>query len=298
MNLTDKQIEHFMDKGWVKIKGAINRNLALRTQRYLWEILGVKFGITENQESWKLPLYQLSENYRHGVFSECSTSKLIDSIKDLVGVNRLDDNYEKDGIPFGWWPINVGQGSTEEWNVPVDGWHWDGLHFRPQVENPEQGLLMFVLFSDIKPRGGAALLAEGTHKLVVRFLAKYSKYLEHIAYEEALPLMNKSNPWLTELTGTGSYSDKYENGRIRKFMKQDYFDSSGTLLRVIECVGEAGDAFLIHPFIYRTGSQNHLREARIMCNYPVPLKEKINLKREGDRGYSVLEESIRRAIEL
>ncbi|KOR89277.1 phytanoyl-CoA dioxygenase family protein [Paenibacillus solani] len=293
MSLSEEQVEHFMEKGWVKIKGAIPRELTLEAQQELWNIAEKKFGITKDRQSWSLPSYQLSENYRHGVFGPCSTPELMDAIRNLIGHDRLDERYEKEGIPFGWWPINVGVGADEDWNVPIQAWHWDGLHFRPHVKHPDHGLLMFVLFSDIEPRGGAALLAEGTHKLVVQFLENHSDGM--IAYkEDALSLIDESNPWLAELTGNcvGATGED----RIIKFMERAHLDESGAQLKVIECTGEAGDVFLIHPFIYRTGSQNHSGKARIMCNFPVPLQEKMELNREGDLGYSILEQSIRRAL--
>ncbi|PWW00788.1 hypothetical protein DFQ01_112141 [Paenibacillus cellulosilyticus] len=293
MILTNEQIEHFIEKGWVKIIGAIPREIALKAQQQLWQIAEQKFGITEDRQTWGEPLYQLSENYRDGVFSQCSTPKLMDSIKELLGHGRLDESYEKKGIPFGWWPINLSAGATEEWNVPVHTWHWDGIHFRSHVHNPDHGLLMFVLFSDIGPRGGGALLAEGSHKLVIQFLQNYLDGT--IEYkEDALTLIDKSNPWLAELTG--NFTQQRASERIGKFMEQEYLDESGARLKVVECVGETGDVFLINPFIYRTGSQNHSGKARIMCNFPVPLKEKMNLHREDDAGYSLLEQSIRRAF--
>jgi hypothetical protein len=288
--LRSDEIEHFVEKGWIKITGAIPRELALEAQQQLWRIAEQRFGITEDRQSWKAPFYQLSENFRDGAFGRCSTPKLMDSIRALLGHGRLDESYEREGIPFGWWPINLADGSNEEWNVPTHQWHWDGLHFRPYVEHPDHGLLMFVLFSDIGHRGGGALLAEGSHKLVIQYLQHFSDGA--IEYkEDALPLIDKSNPWLAELTGNLSQQSASE--RIGTFMEQRYVDNSGAHLRVVECVGGAGDVYLINPFIYRTGSQNHSAKARLMCNFPVPLKAKMVLTREDGSDYSILEQSIR-----
>jgi hypothetical protein len=186
MIISQEQIDQFFERGWVKIKAAIPRVTVLEAQQELWRILNDKFGISEDSASWELPFYQLCENYRDGVFGECSTPRLMGAISELLGEDRLDAGYEKDGIPFGWWPINLHLGSTEEWDVPVGGWHWDGLHFRHYLNSPQQGLLMIVLFSDVEARGGGTLLAEGTHKLVAQFLANYP---EGIEYKDAIPLM-------------------------------------------------------------------------------------------------------------
>lgn len=309
MILTKDQIEQFMDKGWVRITGAIPRETALQAQQEIWRILYDKFKITNDSSTWASPFYQLSENYRHGVFAECSTPKLMGAIRELLGQDRLDEGYEKDGIPFGWWPINLNLGYGEPWDVPVGGWHWDGLHFRHYLNSPEQGLLMIVLFSDIDKGGGGTLLAEGTHKLVAKFLAQYP---EGIEYKDAIPIMNRSNPWLSELTGSfGQITDddrksiyltdqiratESDSGRIKKFMEQEYVDEAGIRLKVVESVGEAGDVLLCHPFIYHTGSQNHSGNGRIMCNLPTPLRERMQLNRAKDSDYSILEKSIRNAV--
>lgn len=308
--ITENQREDFIEKGWIKVESAIPRETALRAQQELWRILNEKFGITEDSASWEQPFYQLSENYRHGVFRECSTSKLMQAIKELIGEDRLDEGYEKEGIPFGWWPINLRLGVDEEWDVPVGGWHWDGLHFRHYLDSSEQGLLMIVLFSDVKARGGGTLLAEGTHKLVARFLLNYP---EGIEYKDAIPLVNRSNQWLAELTNSfGQIKDEdrkkayYTNqirtpsnrmNRIKKFIDHEYIDESGVRLKVVETIGNAGDVFLCHPFIYHTGSPNHSGKARLMCNLPTPLNGKMKLYDKLSKK-SVLEQSIILALDL
>lgn len=310
MILTELQIEQFFEKGWVKVQGAIPRESVMEAQKELWKIMHSTYEITEESSTWDKPFYQLSENYRHGIFGECSTPRLMGAIKELIGQERLDVGYEADGIPFGWWPINLRLGASEEWDVPVGGWHWDGLHFRHYLDSLEQGLLMIVLFSDVGPRGGGTLIAEGTHKLVARFLANYP---EGIEYKDAIPLMNRSNPWIAELTNSfGNVTDEdrksiyltdqirgtnNSSGRIRKFMEEEYVDEKGVRLKVVESTGEAGDVLLCHPFIYHTGSQNHSGKARIMCNLPTPLKERMRFHRDNS-DYSLLEQSIRRALNM
>jgi len=307
--ISEEQVKQFMEKGWVRIKAAIPREMALEAQNEIWSILNAKCGISQEKASWHTPFYQLSENYRHGIFGACTTPRLMGAIEELIGNGRLDAGYEQDGVPFGWWPINFSLGSTEDWDVPVGGWHWDGLHFRHYIDSPEQGLLMIVMYSDVEARGGGTLLAEGTHKLVAQFLAQYPDGIE---YKDAIPIMNRSNPWLAELTG--SYGDVADEDRkeiyttdqihsiptgedrIQKFMEQDYVDENGVRLRVVEATGEAGDVLLCHPFIYHTGSQNHSGRARIMCNINTPLKEKMRLNRDNDSDHSVLEQSIRQAL--
>ena len=51
------------------------------------------------------------------------------------------------------------------------GWHKDGDFFRHFLDSPEQGLLTFVLWSDIEPRGGGTFVAADSVPVVARTLA-------------------------------------------------------------------------------------------------------------------------------
>jgi len=309
--LTEDQVEQFMNRGWVKIEAAIPREIVLEAQNEIWSILRTQHDVINScQDTWKSPFYQISKTYNHGSFARCTTTRLIDSIEDIVGSNRLEQDYHSEGISFGWWPINLYLGENEAWDVPVGGWHWDGMHFKHFVNARDQGLLMIVLFSDIQPKGGGTLLAEGSHKIVAKYLADHPDGVE---YKDAIPEVNRSHPWLMELTESNGNinehdrkviyttdqirkGEKSQGSRISKFMNNTLDDSKGIRLKVVETTGQAGDVLLCHPFLYHTGSQNHLRVPRIMCNLNTPLKEKLNLNRTNASDYSLLELSIKHAI--
>lgn len=314
MTLNKEQIEQFHELGWIKIENAIPRDLALEAQDELWGVLNKEFAIErDNRTTWKKAFYLLREHFSQGIFRECSTNKLIESINDLVGEDRLEVNYSKEGIPFGWWPINLYLGANEEWDVPIGGWHWDGMHFRNCLNSKGQGLLMIAYFSDVETRGGATLIAQGTHKLVAKFLSEYPNGLE---YKDALPMFNRSHPWIKELTN--SYDDISESdrkvivtsdlirkpksiiseSRIDKFIDNEFVDENGVRLKVIEATGVAGDVFLCHPFIYHSGSPNHSNQPRLMCNRNIPLNEDMNLNRIEISLYSILEISIKKALDF
>ncbi|RAP75793.1 phytanoyl-CoA dioxygenase family protein [Paenibacillus montanisoli] len=297
--LTTEQIEQFMDKGYVHIKGAFPRELALEAQSFLWGKLEEKAGILRDDPStWGEPMVSIRENYRNLAFDACNTAMFADAIEDLVGKGRtvhrfVTDETDSDLLPgWGWWPVNFAVGSDEQWTVPTNGWHWDGIHFRHYVDAPDQGLLCLCLFSDIGPQGGGTLVVEGSHRPVARYLARFP---EGVELGDGIRGFFSEHPYFAELTGkTGGTMTAEE--RNASFMERAYVDEDGSQLRVVETTGEAGDVILCHPFLIHAASSNHSGKVRFMCNRTSKLKEKLALNRDVPEEESPLERSIRTSV--
>ncbi|OUS78109.1 hypothetical protein B1748_04925 [Paenibacillus sp. MY03] len=293
--LTPAQVEQFMERGWVQVEEAYPKEAALEVQQFLWRKLEERSQARQNDPStWMEPMIRLNEAYSTPEFQRCNSRKLADAIEDIIGKGRWVDRSvygeTEHQSSFGWWPVNFALDADRPWDVPVKGWHWDGIHFRHFIDSPEQGLLCLCLFSEIGPQGGGTVIAEGSHKVVAKFLERHPEGLE---LGEAGRLLSRSHPWLSELMSSSmSQSDK----RIEKFMNQVYEDSDGFQLRVVETTGSPGDVILCHPFLYHAPSPNHSGIPRFMCNRTTPLKEKMNLRRADPSDYSPLEISIRIAL--
>jgi Phytanoyl-CoA dioxygenase (PhyH) len=296
--LTQEQVNQFIELGWVKVEQAFPKEVALEAQKIVWENVE-KRGIQKNDRStWTEQMVQLNETYEHDEFQKCNTKRLADAIEDLVGegrwANRTVYGESDKKVGYGWWPVNFSQGALKPWNVPTTGWHWDGIHFRHYIDSPDQGLLCLNLFSDIGKQGGGTLVAEGSHKVIAKFL---SKQRDGIELEDGISVLNKQHPWFSELTASNEKDDTTndEQDRIEKFMENPYVDEDGIKLRVIETTGNPGDVILCHPFLYHAASQNHSGVPRFMCNRTTPLTERINLNRP-DGNYSPLEWSIKSVL--
>ncbi len=296
--LSDADIEQFMELGYVRVEEAYSRRHALEAQNFMWSRLEERGVNRSDRSTWTEPMVHIRETYDDDAFQVCNTSRLVEAIEDLVGEGRLAERivYGQDTrkTQWGWWPVNFSSGSDQEWIVPAKGWHWDGIQFRHFVDSPDQGLLCLCMFSDIVPHGGGTLVAEGSHKLVARFLQEQE---DGIDVHDGIKMMNNRHPWLAELTGNSPEPAGSAAERTEKFMGRYYTDEDGTRLRVVETGGEAGDVFLCHPFLFHAASQNHLGVPRFMCNRTTPLKEKMNLQRSEEADYSPLERSIRRALD-
>jgi hypothetical protein len=288
---TPEQVEQFINRGHVTLKGAIPRDQALAAQDFVWQRVAERGVQRDDQSTWTEPMVHIRESYTEPAFPHIDMDVVSDAVEDLVGEGRWSERGQK---PYwGWWPVNFALGADSPWTVPTRGWHWDGIQFRHTVDAPDQGLLMLCQFSEIGPRGGGTVVAEGSHQVVARFL---NQHPEGIELKDAIGLCNAQHPWLAELTGiVEGTQDPAE--RIARFMDEETVDDHGTKLRVIETTGSPGDVIFCHPFLYHAAAQNHVRVPRFMCNRTTPLYEKLQLQR-GDNEYSPVERSIRGALHL
>lgn len=63
-----------------------------------------------------------------------------------------------------------------------------------------------------------------------------------------------------------------------------------------EATGEAGDVYLLHPFMLHSASRNLLRNPRVITNPPVALKEPFNYNRKDPSEYSLVEQKTLRDL--
>ncbi|QHW33655.1 hypothetical protein GZH47_24560 [Paenibacillus rhizovicinus] len=310
--LTQSQIEQFIELGYVHLKEAFPRESALAAQQFLWTQLE-KQGVLKNDPStWTQQMVHIREQFDDELFQVCNTERLANAIEDLIGEGRWKERsvYGQDERKtlWGWWPVNFSSGADRPWDVPVKGWHWDGMMRPHYVDSPEQGLLLLCVFSEIGPMGGSTLVAEGSHKIVANLLAENS---DGLMADEAIHLANRSHPWLRELTNShdddavaadvyaadaDEAEDSGSSDRIKKFMEQTYVDGNGVRLRVVETPSSPGDVLLCHPFLYHSASQNLSGLPRFMCNRATPLIKRMNLNRANAEDYSPLELSTRSSI--
>jgi hypothetical protein len=312
---TEEQVQHFIEKGWVKLEQAIPRETALAAQDVVWTFLKERHGIDkDDQSTWtkgKVHLFQTGELYETPEFMSCNTERLFDGIEDLVGEGRNKERVPNAG--FGTLPVNFYDGKDRPWTVPKRGWHYDGDFFTHYVDSSEQGLLVLGIFSDIGVQGGGTLVVEGSQHVVAKVL---SDHPDGLTYAEANQAAIHSNPWLAELAGASthqkysvsnvshSYNSIFDENegtdpnaaRVEKFMNQTYETPEGYKLRVVETTGHTGDVIMVHPFLLHAASQNHSGIPRFLGNRKNSLYRRMNLHRDNPADYSAVETAIRNAL--
>ena len=137
------------------------------------------------------------------------------------------------------------------------GWHKDGNFFRHFLDSPEQGLLTVVVWDDVLPNSGGTYLAPDSIPKVARFLYDHPEGLEP----------------------TGSFGKVIEG--CEEF---------------VEATGNAGDVYLIHPYMLHSAAPNPSGRPRFITNPPVAFKEPMNFNRENPDDFSLVERVVLRAL--
>lgn len=159
---------------------------------------------------------------------------------------------------WGLWPVNFSFGSSKPYHFPTESWHIDGNWFKHTINSPKQGLLVVGLFTDIEPRWGGTILSLGSHKRAARILASHPEGIGH-----------------------------------RELFREVLSEPIGNFHEV---TGSAGDVLLAHPFLFHSKGMKHRGPPRIISNTEAGLRQPMILARPSGTDYSVLEESIRRAL--
>lgn len=250
--LSDNDVDHFLRKGYVKLEGAFPREVADQWSRDCFERLGYRM---DDRSTWaEARIHMGGSNF---VQVKEFAPRVYDAMCDLLG------GEERIGQPVRWsdhFIVNLGIRADEPWEPAgpsTPGWHKDGDFFRHFLDSPEQGLLVFVNWTDVVHQGGPTYVATDSVPVVAKFLAEHP--------EGVLP---------NEFDFKGLVS------QCREFE---------------EATGKAGDVFLLHPYVLHAASQNPLRLIRIITNPPVHLNEPMRFDRP-DGDYSPVERAVLRGL--
>lgn len=247
--LTDEQIEHFLNKGFVAVRGCFTRAAAAGRTRHLWDRLGYD---EHDPSTWTEPVIHMP--VRATVDVREFAPKAWDAVCDLVGgPERISTD-----LPYRWtdaFIVNLSRDADRPWQPPsptTPDWHKDGDFFRHFLDSPEQGLLTLVLWSDVRHTGGATFVATDSVRPVARFLADHPDGVYPLTPAEGGEPDTTLLPFDELIAGCGEFA---------------------------EATGEVGDVYLLHPYILHTKSPNVLRIPRVITNPPLTLAEPMRFDR-------------------
>ena len=199
--------------------------------------------------------YERMELSRHEPLSRYAPAAWEASCDLMGGLDRV-----KNRPAISLFAMNFKQGADRPYQPPSaasPGWHKDGWHFKHFLDSPEQGLLGIPLFTDVLPQGGATFLAVDSVPVIARYLAARPE-------------------------GAGP-------------------DDFGTAALLAEChdfreaTGEAGDVYLLHPYMLHAVGQNVLQRPRAITNLCYELNEPMEFSRP-DGDYSPVEAAVLRGL--
>jgi hypothetical protein len=234
--LSEDQIEQFLTRGHITISGCFDSAAAAEWVDRAWIRLGYD---PADPATWKLARVHLPALSRVDV-RDFAPRAFAAAWELLGGEDRVE-------LPWRWgdsFIANLGVGADRPWEPPSarsEGWHKDGDFFRHFLDSPEQGLLVFVLWSDIAPHGGGTFIAADSVPVVARYLADHPEgVLDHEIPFDSL---------------VSECSD------------------------FVEVTGSVGDVVLLHPFVLHAGSQNVLGVPRFITNPPIALRSPMRFDR-------------------
>lgn len=247
--LSSDKIEAFIHQGFVKLEKAFPRKIADDVRTILWRETGCN---PDDPATWTKPVVWLG-NYNQPPFREAAnTPELHRAFDQLVGPGRW---IPRTGL--GSFPIRFP--SSEE--SGDSGWHVDAgfpgdqpddyLQWRINVYSKGRALLMLFLFSDIGRMDAPTRIRVGSH-LEVSAILKPAGEAGMTAIELATKLAATAH--LTEVAATG----------------------------------EAGTAYLCHPFLVHAAQANRCGSPRFLAQPPLLLKDRLDLQ-----GSSPVEVAIR-----
>ena len=133
--------------------------------------------------------------------------------------------------------VNYEQGADQPWEPPQSargGWHVDG-DFNQFLDSPEAGLFFILCYNDIELQAGPTYLAPDSIGPIVR-----------------------------EMLGAPGGLSAYQ-------LRTSHNVKAECSARSVPCMGKAGTAYLAHPAMLHSSSQNIKRQPRFMRNGQVAL---------------------------
>ena len=265
--LTEAQAQQFVVKGYITLKNCFSRDIAAVWTAQAFERLGYD---PDDASTWEEPIVWLDHHNKMPV-QELAPDAW-NAICDVVGgedridgtTRYIESKHFTRIEPFTWsdsFVVNFRKGEDQPWQPPSaahKGWHKDGSFFRHFLDSWEQALLVIVIWSDIAPQGGGTFIAPDSLEVMAHY------FLEHP-----------------------------EGVNPKDF---DFQDLVSRCNNFVEVTGEVGDVIIMHPFMLHASSPNHSGKVRFITNPPVILKEPLNLNRDNEEDFSLLERATLHAL--
>lgn len=164
--LTPRQVQSFIDDGFVRIDGAFPADLARQCREELWAEMGLS---PDRPEGWTQPVIRIA-SMSTPAFVQAANSPLLHRAYDqLAGPDRW---LAPQGL--GSFPIRFpsrGAPGDDGWHVDMSfGDSPDFMEWRVNVKSSHRALLMLFLFSDVGPDDAPTRIRKGSHITIAREL--------------------------------------------------------------------------------------------------------------------------------
>jgi hypothetical protein len=255
--LTQADIDAFIERGFVRIESAFSRSLADEAREILWRDTGCS---PDDPSTWTTPVVRLGFYSQPPFVAAANTPVLRRAFDRLVGAGRWVPRGNLGTFPIRF-PSSQDPGDA--------GWHVDAsfgdenpdfLSWRVNIESKGRALLMLFLFSDVGPDDAPTRIREGSHLEMARILAP----------------AGEAGRSLGELAAGGFAETAHCRERL--------------------ATGEAGTVYLCHPFLVHAAQPHRGRQPRFMAQPALlPASGRLELAR-ADADQAPVEVAIRTAL--
>jgi len=251
-HLTPEERQHFVEHGWLRVPGAINKKYIDEWMSHLWDRLGWD---EHDKSTWEESYLKMPRHREVPVEEFCPEAW--HKICEIVGGEQVIDPV-RDRFYGDQFHVNFGTKELEgtEWDPKTcNTFHTDNDYFRQFLDSGECALTIICLFTDCTAEGGATICCEPGIKQVCQ------AFYEHPEGEDSPFEIIKPYANITQ-------NDHY------------------TYLE-----GKAGDVIITHDLLPHAASPNRKHFARVITNPHTSLIDHLHLHRE-DGDYTLAEQVI------
>lgn len=284
--LSPKQARHFVEHGWVVVKGAFSKQIAADIVACSWRELAEQGIMQDDPQTWKLGPYtrtggppnvsimaargdeaaaaqMLEIRTRYGLppqsplLHDVAPRALGAQLDCIGGPDRMEDPERirmPDSVAVNLCSEDGDLGEAGWRSTRAPGWHKDGWHFRHFLDSPQQGLLLAFFFSDILPNSGGTQICVDSVGVVARLLAQYP---------------------------VGIHPDT-----VQSYIKPHMIKECNEFE---ELTGEAGDLAIMHPYMVHRVAGNPSGRARFAQFPSIKLSRPMQFVRDEPSEYSLTE---------
>jgi hypothetical protein len=234
MALNTRQLQAFIDDGFIKIENAVPKDTCAEIRDILWKDLGVD---RNDRSTWTKPVIRLWFYNQEPFAKAVNEPILVEAYDQLAGINKWIPRDSIGTFPVRF-PSDKDPGDT--------GWHIDSSFpgedvndfskWRINVHSKGRALLMLFIFSDIGESDAPTVIRKGSHADVARALAPYGE--SGLSFMEIAGKLN-TMPQRSECVATGG----------------------------------AGTVYLCHPFIVHAAQPHKGSDPRFLAQPALELKE-------------------------
>lgn len=226
MGLDAREVEQFIETGFVRLEGAFSPELAREGRQALWRSIGLT---PDQPEAWRAPVIRVGFMAGRPFVEAANTPRLHRAYDQLVGEGRWVAPRGLGSFPIRF-PSPEAPGD--------DGWHIDAsfgteqpdfLDWRANVKSSGRALLMLFLFSDTGPDDAPTRIRVGSHAQIARELLPYG-----------------------------------EAGATLRQLAADGFASTADCPEAL-ATGAAGTVYLCHPFLVHAAQPHRGTTPRFMA---------------------------------